>query len=452
MSPFAPFVLFVWLLLGAAPQQPASSINFFSLQQDKEIGADSAKAADRSLPVVHDAAINAYLQTVAGHLTANSPQTLFQYRFSIVNSKSVSTVTFPGGTVYLDRGLAEIVTNEHELAAILAHEIAHAAARHGTEQLSRQLLVQSPASIAAGLPNYAGWKEQLRNMGISFGAGSSFLRYSSDQEIEANRIAVQILVKAGYSPLALPAVLEKINGFGGTEPQVLPAYAYDHPQGAEAARQLQIEIAKAKDAVHLMRVTPEFKAFHASLVRLAVPREPPATVLVPNTLVPIPYVHPQNFYRLSYPEGWQVTPNGTNGAVIAPPSSRVGADIKMGVMFDLFDVSERKMTLEQATDHFLVSLLQRNPELQVIPGAQSQRLLDGEPALRTVMIGQSGAKNSAEISWVVTRLYYENLFYIVCVAPEKEFEKRQEVFEQILDSIKLRPGESVSESPSPQRR
>ena len=107
-------------------------INFFSPEQDKAIGAEAVHEADKSVPILRSAAINSYLQMVAGHLVKFSPTKSLQYRFRIVNSKSISTVTYPGGAIYVDRGLLELTTNEHEVAAILAHEIAHAAARHGT--------------------------------------------------------------------------------------------------------------------------------------------------------------------------------------------------------------------------------------------------------------------------------------------------------------------------------
>jgi len=166
--------------------------------------------------------------------------------------------------------------------------------------------------------------------------------------------------------------------------------------------------------------------------------QPPVT----GTLVSIPYRHPDAYYKLLYPEGWQATPYGSNGAIIAPVvtagARRSGNDIQVGVMFDLFNISDRPMTLEQATDRLLVKLLQRNPTLQVISGAQPLMLMGGEPALRTVLIGQSESSNSPEISWVVTRIYYQTLFYIVCVAPQKDFEKRQPAFEQILKSIELK--------------
>jgi hypothetical protein len=263
------------------------------------------------------------------------------------------------------------------------------------------------------------------------------LRYSSSQEIEANKIAVQILAKSVYSPFALPAVLEKINRLAGPDSRVLPAYVFDHPQGVEAVQQLSAEIEAQKSVPRTLRASAEFQNFHSTLVNWALPPDlPPAAPA--NMLATVQYTHPENFYKLLYPEGWQVTSYGSNGAIIAPAAGRVGNDIQMGVMFDLMDISGRTLTLEQATEQLIVRLIQRNPSLQVISGAQPLMLMGGDPALRTVLIGQSSSTNSPEISWVVTRAYYQNLFYMVCVAPQKEFEKRQPAFEQILRSVELK--------------
>ena len=389
------------------------------------------------MPIVNSLVVNTFVKTIAARIAPYSPQQSIQYRVQVVNSKSVNTLTYPGGPIYVDRGLLELASNDHEVAAIVAHEIAHAAARHGTQQLSRQWLIQSPASILAGMPGNAGWKEQIQSLGISLDPHPSFLRYSSNQEIEANRIAVQILFKSMYSPYALPSILEKINGLATSESRVLPAYVYDHPQGTEAAQQIILEIEKVKAVSRVLRPSPEFFKFHSTLMNWPVPPEVPQPAPT-DTLVTIPYQHPDAYYKLLYPEGWQTTPYGSNGAIIAPGTRRYGSEIQVGVMFDLFDISERPLTLEQATDRLLVKLLQRNPTLQVISGAQPLMLMGGDPALRTVLVGQSGSSSSPEISWVVTRVYYQTLFYIVCVAPQKDFDKLQPTFEQILRSIELK--------------
>src|SRR5215813_13853754 len=86
---------------------PGTPINFFSPQQDKEIGAAAVREAEKSISLVWNAQLNTYLQTVAGRLTPFSPAKNLQYRFRIVNSRGIRTVTYPGGAIYVDRGLLE---------------------------------------------------------------------------------------------------------------------------------------------------------------------------------------------------------------------------------------------------------------------------------------------------------------------------------------------------------
>jgi len=121
-------------------------------------------------------------------------------------------------------------------------------------------------------------------------------------------------------------------------------------------------------------------------------------------------------------------------------SSRNGNDLNHGVMFDLFDISvpDKSLTLEQATNRLIVFLRQRNPSLIVVPGAQTQMLISDEPGLRTVLVGKPDASSQAEVAWVITRMYYQSLFYMVFVAPEDEFPTYQAVFEQMIRSARLR--------------
>jgi len=137
------------------------SVNFFSLQQDIEIGSELAKEAEQSLPLMRDNNIDAYSRVIGQRLVQNRSLPALPYQFRIVNSKEVNSLGFPGGAVYIYRGLLQTASNDDELAAILAHEIGHIASRHGTAQLSRQLIVQAPIAIAAGLSPTEAWKEQL---------------------------------------------------------------------------------------------------------------------------------------------------------------------------------------------------------------------------------------------------------------------------------------------------
>jgi len=417
-------------------------INFFSQGQDVEIGLEASKEAERTLQVIREANLNRYFQFIGQRIGQSPSVAGVQYRFRIVNSKEINSLGFPGGSIYVNRGLIEVAGNEDELAAILAHEIGHVAARHGTAQLSRQLLVQSPISIAAGLPTIDAWKDQLTKLGISFGADAPFLRYSRDQELEANLMAVRLLAEARFDAHALHTFLEKINEPQTAEGARLPAFVFNHPQSENLSSQIADEIDRlSSPRQRLAHAGPEFRVFRTTLLKLAYPtsdKEIPETA--PSDAISSVFVHPQDYYRLGFPSGWQVTGNGRNGAIIAPVDGVVGADITRGILFDLFDISvpDRALTLEQATNRLIVFLRQRNQSLRIVPGAQVQTLVSDEPGLRTVIIGKSNTTDSSEVVWVVTRLYYQSLFYMVFVAPEDEFPAYQPIFEQVIRSARLR--------------
>src|SRR5437870_504508 len=132
------------LLLGALfLLTNGQSINFFSLKQDVEIGSEAAKEADK-LPLIKTDNITRYVTVIGRRVVQNRSLPALRYQFKVVNSKDINSLGFPGGSIYIYRGLLDIASNDDEVAAILAHEISHVAERHGTAQLSRLLLVQAP--------------------------------------------------------------------------------------------------------------------------------------------------------------------------------------------------------------------------------------------------------------------------------------------------------------------
>jgi hypothetical protein len=435
-------LLFWWLQV--TPPGTAS-VNFFSIEQDIEIGTESSTEAEETLPIVRSAALNRYITSLSDRLVhSSSIPSALRFRFRIVNSREINSQAFPGGPVYMNRGLVEQAGTEDELAALMAHEIAHIVSRHATSQLSRQLLVQAPLSIAAGLPTNDGWKEQLQRLGVTFGVRASFLRYSREQELEACLMAVQILAAGRFDPRALQAIFRKIVEAERLEGVVFPLFAYNHPMPETRWTDVDAEIGRLDlPRTNGVALRSEFRTFQTGLSRVAEPVVNIETPLpAPNEIVPNVHAHPQDFYRLYYPDGWEVTRISSNGAIIAPAdgiqSSRAGDDITHGVMLDVFDLSDRPLPLDEATDRLIVYLRQNNQDLRVVPGAQIPILANNEPGLRTVMIGESPATRSREIIWVVTRMYYQNLFYMVFVAPENEFAEYQPRFEEMIRSLQFR--------------
>jgi beta-barrel assembly-enhancing protease len=447
------------LLLLAAGQ----SYNFFSLKEDREIGSESARELEQSLSLVPNTTLaHRYINAIGRRVTQSpSLPSSLNYQFRIVNSKDINSVGFPGGAVYINRGLLEIASNDDEIAAMVAHEVSHVASRHGTAQLSRQLLAQAPIAIAAGVPASQVWRDEMTKLGIPLGMDAPFLRYSRDQELQAGLMSVRLLADARYDPNAVRTILEKISEAQTADASRAPAFVFNHPQSATLLPEISEGIEElASRALHA-RASAEFRNFRSALLRL----NPPATKTSTDVddpasgMLSMVFRHPMDYYQLSYPSGWQITRNPPDGAIIAPvdgvQTSRSGSDVTHGLMVDLFDISlpDRSLTLEQATNRLLAFLRQRNQPpadprfvdlrvgtswLRIVPGAQTQTLISDEPGLKTVMIGKPDASSEPEVAWVVTRLYYQTLFYMVFVAPEDEFPTYQPVFEQMIRSVRFR--------------
>jgi Peptidase family M48 len=456
-------VLGMMLLLLSAGGQ---SINIFSLKEDIEIGAESAREAERSLSLISNTSVAHRFVSTTG-LRVSQNRTIpnlpnLKYQIRIVNSRDVNSLGFPGGAIYINRGLLEMAANDDEVAAIVAHEVGHVASRHGTSQLSKQLLVQAPLALAAGLPASQVWRDEIKKLGIAVGIDAPFLRYNREQELEAGLLAVRLLSEARYDPNAFRTLLEKVNETQTSDaPRALP-FVFNHPQSEMLAPEIADALDRLSSPTRTASASVEFRTFRSSLLRFAAPPAKPAAVTdvdpAADSLSNV-FNHPLEYYRLSYPTGWQVTRTPPNGAIIAPvdgvQNSRNGNDVTHGVMFDLFDVSvpDRSFSLEQATNRLLAYLRQRNPQpadllfyetkvgtswLRLVPGAQTQMLVSDEPGLRTVLIGKPDATSQPEVAWVVTRLYYQSLFYMVFVAPEDEFPLYQPVFEQMIRSVRFR--------------
>lgn len=147
-----------------------------------------------------DPALTTYVNEVGQRLAKVSDRSL-PYEFQIINDSTPNAWALPGGKIAVNRGLLLELENEAELAAVLGHEIVHAAARHGAKGMERGLLLQGAvlaAGVAAGGSDYA----NLAVGAASLGAGLISQRYSREAELEADEYGIRYMVRAGYDPMA----------------------------------------------------------------------------------------------------------------------------------------------------------------------------------------------------------------------------------------------------------
>lgn len=148
-----------------------------------------------------------YVERVGQKLAAQSDRDL-PYEFVVINNGVPNAWALPGGKIAINRGLLALLENEAQLAAVLGHEIVHAAARH-TAQQSTQGTLLGLGSAVAGIAARGSDYEQLIGLGTQLGGGAWQAKYSRDHELEADRYGVEYMTQAGYNPQGAVELQEK---------------------------------------------------------------------------------------------------------------------------------------------------------------------------------------------------------------------------------------------------
>ena len=218
--------------------------NLFSVEQDVEIGRQSAAEAERQLPMLRDASVERYVNAVGQRLAAVAPGPKFPYQFRVANLSDLNAFALPGGFLYVNRGLIEASRSEAELAGVLAHEIAHAALRHGTANASKAYLAQAGVGILGGLLGGGSQTTQgiIQAVG-GLGLNALFLKYSRAAEEQADIVGTQILGRAGYDPLAMAGMFAMLQQQARREPSKLEQFFSSHPAPANREAKVRKEAA-----------------------------------------------------------------------------------------------------------------------------------------------------------------------------------------------------------------
>ena len=180
-----------------------------SERREQDIGDAMAAEVNAQLPLVHDPVLNAYVTSLGRLLARESSRPRLDYHFYLINSSGVNAFALPGGYVYVTRGLIERTRRGGELAAVLAHEIGHVAARHGVEKLQRYMrtgsLVNFLYNVILGGEPLLLRENALQLTGVLWSAS-----HSREDEEKADHLAVQYLLRAGIDPQGVVTLLEEL--------------------------------------------------------------------------------------------------------------------------------------------------------------------------------------------------------------------------------------------------
>lgn len=163
-----------------------------------------------------------------------------QWRFYLLDSDVINAFALPGEQIFVSRGLVDEMTNEAQLAGVLGHEIGHVMAKHSTERMSQGTLAQIGVGIA-GIFGGGSQAGQLAVQGGQLFVGGTLMKFSRDQESEADSLGMRYMSKAGYNPrgqLELMQILERESGSGST-PEILATHPLPQTRIDRVSKELQ---------------------------------------------------------------------------------------------------------------------------------------------------------------------------------------------------------------------
>ncbi len=205
------------------------------------LGAQAAKEIESHYRVVSDPAMVERLTRVADVLTRVVDRQDLTYKFKVLDIPGVNALGVPGGWVYVTRGMMRFVRTDHELAAVLAHELTHIAHRHYYIQQERQSRLMPALIVAAALSVLAHSVAPL--VGVSVATQGALANYQRDLERDADLTGVSYLTKTSYSPVAMLTLMEHLDQMDklAGRPDLGPLYQ-DHPRPEERVAYIQDDL------------------------------------------------------------------------------------------------------------------------------------------------------------------------------------------------------------------
>ena len=316
------FVVLVAAVFAGCVVNPATGrreLSLVSESQEIQIGQENDKAIVAEMGLYPDEALQQYVAGVGTGMAALSERPDLPWTFRVVDDPVVNAFALPGGFIYITRGILAHFNSEAEMASVLGHEIGHVTARHSAQQVTKaqfaQLGLLGGAVLAPeAAQQYGGMAQQA--MGVLF------LKFSRDDERQADDLGLRYLVRDGYDPRPMPEVfktLERVSDAAGG--QRAPSWLATHPAPENRAGRIAEQIgglggdyasAVVRRDVYLQKIDgmtfgddPRQGYFRDSL-----------------------FVHPEMAFRIDFPAGWNLK-NARQAVVGVSPANDAAVQLTL---------------------------------------------------------------------------------------------------------------------------
>jgi hypothetical protein len=429
-----------------------SGFNLFTPEQDIELGRRSAAEISKQVPLLREEQTVNYVKQLGARLAAKAPGHPFTYQFEVVATKDINAFALPGGYIFVFAGTIAAARNEGELAGVIAHEIAHVALRHGTNQASKAYVARKGLDILRGIAGGSPELESAIEAIGGAGANMVFLRFGRTAESQADLEGAHIMAAAGYDPRDMAGFFKTIQARSG---QRTPEILSDHPDPGNRAEAINQALPSLKVSSNPTRDTEEFKQTKARLTGKAAPLAPSKDSARVGPSEPDnnkPTGRPEapaevfkdfqssdNSFSLQYPQNWDGLVADAANMIFAPKGAYGQSSQGMVVTHGIFigAVKPESNNLEEANAAFVRQQVEMNPDFRVVRNPQPINF-NGRQGYATIVAGPSTVTGVREVDVIYTTATSDGrLFYLITMAPEDELQVYEATFQKIISSLRV---------------
>lgn len=357
------------------PATGKRQISFVSTTKEAQMGRESDPAVIEQYGVYGDSTAGRYVDSVGQKLASVSQLPALGWHFRLLDSPVVNAFAIPGGYIYVTRGILAYLNSEAQLAGVLGHEIGHVTARHSAQQITRSQIagvgLLAGAVFVGALRPYTGLAQE--------GLGLLFLKYSRDNESQADELGVGYATRAGYDPRVIPSTYAMLKRVGERQGDNLPGFLSTHPDpGNREIRTSQL--AQAAVAGGRRDLAINAARYRARIEGLVYGDDPRAGYFVANR-----FYHPDLGIEMIFPDGWKNTNQ---------PSSIVSVNPSLGGAMEL--TLQRSKDPAATPEAFVKSLIEekkisdisgKTENFRDFPAWVGQIVRNGEGGRQTLIAG-----------------------------------------------------------------
>jgi hypothetical protein len=419
--------------------------NMFSKEQDVQMGQEYAKQVEQQMVVITDPKIAGFVERIGRKLAAAPEAGGYPYSFKVVQEGSINAFALPGGPTFTHTGLIMAADNEGQIAGVLAHEIAHVALRHGTNQASKANLLQLPAMLGGQMAG-GGITGMLAQLGVGLGANSLLMKFSRNAESDADLLGTRMMNKAGYNPIEMARFFEKLQAEHGKQNKLVEMFFSSHPNPGNRVKSVSEEIQLLPKANYDADSgqLPEIKQAVQKLPKVEKPQPGPGGANAAGDPRNISAARPDSQLQefksqeviFGYPRNWQVSQaqQGGNITIASPAGVFQNGALGYGLIADSVQVQQRD--LGRNTQELVQKFRQQDQSIQVLGNGQSFRV-NGLNAMAVRMQGNSPFENQKEALILVTADIPAGMLYMLFIAPEGDINHAQPIFDRMINSIQV---------------